>query len=1623
MKKTNARRFVAMALALLMILPIVSVPAFATGTSQTLTNGSNPKKAVEAVEALFTQDFEAFDTLKGPLTPSRNIFNGPKSAKIIASSDDHGNVLQIDCQAAADDGRLWICFSNNRNYWVEIKNATTQKPYHHPFSTDGEGANISNVDIYASDMQEPMIHTAQYIYITDGTVKTPSDQTYRVRGILNTETCEIQCQFYSYNAVATDYEGMPEYEYEYEYFSKYEYEYKYEYELEYETNADGSYKLDANNKKIPKLDEKGNPIYKLDDNGQKIIVYDENGNPKYALDSNGNKIPATDSAGNIIIAKDENGKNLVYRYEYEYETDEDGSYKLDENNKKIPVLDAEGNPVYKLDSNGERVSSLEGEGERVPVLTANGEKIPLRYPNGEYVPARDDEGNIIYKVDANGDYIPMLDAGGNPVYQYDEIGIKIPKLDENGEIVYLEGELKDVHGKPVYEKVALEEINYRGSKLVEKRDENGNIIYEVAKEPALNADGTPQLDENGNPVMVPVMVPDLDENGNQKYVETDETELRLDENGNPVGFEKQVVVYETDADGNIKTDADGNPIPVKVQATTAVRDENGDVVYQYVYDGNGDADAAAPYWETQYEADGVTPKKDQWGNVIQYWVYPTVGKPIQQQLTDADGNLLYDAFGNPMMGYKKDRLLTWRYKADGTPQMMVKTEVQIEYYYDKKLVPAPDVEKMVPAMVEEMTIPVTSLHIANSSLKDAYGGGTNIAREAYPQSAALNSDLLIFSSDYYFSEDLTRGVDIRITAVMEDGTNKAFDFVNISNPDLASGTVEIRTDNAPTHHVTNSVKVPLGAWCNIMIVADFTSGTFALYVNGQMISVRQNIRVTQQLVEKEVIVNSQVPKYEYTGSYVPLKVNGEKVMTKQLDADGNPIMQKLVDENGNYVYDETTGEHVYEYLMVPVMVPQLKTDENDNPIVVMTDKVDENGNIVYEYKYDENGNQVMTEQRDEDGNIVMIEKTDENGNFIIGADGNPEMIPAMVPEMVPVQVPATTDKYDMVYDEDGVLCTQFLRNSSGKIVTITRTDFDGNSVKYPVMIPVEEVATEVKCDADGNPVTEQVVAMAPDPSGWTIGAVGIKAGTWNLGHFHRGGNVSDYKGYMYIDNIAIYDGKDIEKVFASKGYTLDYNQTYDGMTIGDIVKIEGKDTSSCITTDPAGNEDDLALRVDYDDVASKEANYTPVTDGFTYMSTNKVVLEANYFLEEGSAGQIQSQFWNMGAFLDVPNAGFAYSNQDSTTRIYRWVDLYTIQTTKDATQARVTSYGSDDPEMMLDLGKWHAFSFVLDLSNGEYTLYINGIVAFRGRLRQEIKDVDGQTKTFHFRNISVGSEQWIVSKVSERQAAYEGSFYVDDVTVTKLGGERAYMQRIGGLLSADLYANGEKVQTFTDENYFLITDLIKLENVEVYDIGIDQLLKTDDESIRFTSPSGIRFTTWVDVEALEALYGRIERPLSPTDEGAATAEESGNGQGVSLKAVSFGTLIIPSDLLDGRELTFDVLEENNLPYLDIKGTRGYYYDVDGDGVGTHIAGSLINIKEENIDRLYSAVSYVRIVLETGVVYNIYGHRVAKNSAQSVADDVFGAFTPAEQAVIDAFLAGKKPAADLPPIVVASTSEE
>ncbi len=1086
----------------------------------------------------------------------------------------------------------------------------------------------------------------------------------------------------------------------------------------------------------------------------------------------------------------------------------------------------------------------------------------------------------------------------------------------------------------------------------------------------VDANGDPVLDENGKFIIETVEVPFAEVNYNGY-----KTQEKKDSNGNTVKTEK------LDANGNVVMEivygADGKP--VQVPKVIPLLDENGKQVVE----------------------------------IITY------------QATDPEtGDLLFNEDGTPVMLTKEE--LQWTTektfmtkeitKADGTVEIRIYDGVTPDSngkVWPKKMVDV-KVDKtapvMVPVMEEVLATAVSGVYITSMGVKDARNGGQNNAgKPAYMQTATIKSDVLVFSSDYYFSADdpetpdvdesLSRGIDIRISAVDDKGTKKNFDFLSVGNP--SEGMIELKPhQDAPTELIGGSVKVPLGTWVNILVVADFTSGTYVLYINGDLIASRQNVQIKEQEVD------------------VPV-----------LDAEGNPVMIEKLDKDGKVVMEE-------------VWIDKVEKDENGN--VVMTEKLDADGNVV------------MTEKLDADGNVVMTEKLGEDGQPVLGENGEPEMVPVMVPVMVEklVTEQVMVDKLDengkvvMVEKRDELTGAPVWENGKPVMVPVKVPKLDENG--KPIYVVVKEQVFEPVLDENGQPVldengqpkmqpkmvpvmvvkTQKEKQMLPATNKWVGACIGIAGNSWNLGHFLRNAPVSGYRGYMQIDNVAIYDGDQLPALFDYLGYSIDYNEDYEDLGIGHLVPMSNANATASVEWDEAGEAGgNKAVKVVYAD--NVDYNYMPPTAGASYLNTSTIVLEANYFLPKGSESRFQSQLRKVGAIVNEEGDPFANyplngekkesPSKDKKSKVYEWIDLYWITASNTTAKLNFTGCKSvvnpidaTDALMHIELpmDEWFALSTVIDLKTGAFTLYVNGVARITGNLIKSLNfhEADGsftQAKNYELKNISMGSSMWIASKVNKDQKNI-GYFYVDDTMMTAMG-DLAKMERVEGMLSADIFANGNYVTTVTDNNLFFTSPKITVENRNVFDLkeylGTDQLLKADDATIRFTSPAGIRFASKVDLEALNALYAML--PQQGDEAVPVDADE------VQLLDVSFGTLIVPSDSLKGNSVTFEALDAAGIKYLDIQGTKDHYYDVDGDESTTHIVGSIVDLKEQNVDRLFSAVTYVRIVLPNGIVYNVYANRASKTSAQSLADDAWGEYTPAEQAVIDAYFAAVKPACDTP----------
>lgn len=165
-------------------------------------------------------------------------------------------------------------------------------------------------------------------------------------------------------------------------------------------------------------------------------------------------------------------------------------------------------------------------------------------------------------------------------------------------------------------------------------------------------------------------------------------------------------------------------------------------------------------------------------------------------------------------------------------------------------------------------------------------------------------------------------------------------------------------------------------------------------------------------------------------------------------------------------------------------------------------KVDAEGNLVFEEKKDENGNVVYEEKKDENGNVVYEVEVDAEGNPVLDADGNPVYkteldadgnsvkIPVMVPVMVPVMETVIKVRYidhelkyapqkNANHNEAGhtpyVYCTE-CKDENGKDLVIAGGDV------IPQIAECVDANADNACDICGKVMVEPEPEEPEDPT-------------------------------------------------------------------------------------------------------------------------------------------------------------------------------------------------------------------------------------------------------------------------------------------------------------------------------------------------------------------------------------------------------------------------------------------------------------------------------------------------------------------------------------------------------------
>lgn len=161
------------------------------------------------------------------------------------------------------------------------------------------------------------------------------------------------------------------------------------------------------------------------------------------------------------------------------------------------------------------------------------------------------------------------------------------------------------------------------------------------------------------------------------------------------------------------------------------------------------------------------------------------------------------------------------------------------------------------------------------------------------------------------------------------------------------------------------------------------------------------------------------------------------------------------------------------------------------------------------------------------------------------------------------------------------------------------------------------------------------------------------------------------------------------------------------------------------------------------------------------------------------------------------------------------------------------------------------------------------------------------------------------------------------------------------------YSDGEKLY---DAGESITID----KDINLTTVSVGEVKMENGTAMRLNAVSGIRFYTNVDTDKIASLRD--------------------NGY-----TVTMGTLISPENLLNGEELTLDA----NAKKVNVEFRASTYYTENN---FTGVVGSLVNIKDSNINRRFVGRGYVTVTLGdySKTIYADYYNSNVKNNTRTVA---------------------------------------
>ena len=329
----------------------------------------------------------------------------------------------------------------------------------------------------------------------------------------------------------------------------------------------------------------------------------------------------------------------------------------------------------------------------------------------------------------------------------------------------------------------------------------------------------------------------------------------------------------------------------------------------------------------------------------------------------------------------------------------------------------------------------------------------------------------------------------------------------------------------------------------------------------------------------------------------------------------------------------------------------------------------------------------------------------------------------------------------------------------------------------------------------------------------------------------------------------------------------------------------------------------------------------------SYQDSAYAVLQAEYFIEEGSTGLIESQFQH-----------YKYVDAKGEEKTGNWLQMFQL----DLATGKMNGGGV----VAAKQGEWNTIKIVVDLADGVFNVYINDALA-------RIYDCGND-------NITIGLDQytWSIAKVVRScdpyQGPYSGAILVDNISVKKAA-EITYSEK---------------------GSYGFLTD-------DAFDaFTADLLTSVNAASIRFKDPCGMRFGAIVNQEVLNHLkliYGKDSVKMGTI---IAPADYINAGDVDSIEGLTRADFENINATNSSAKKYLDVAFEGTY----FKGDAGLNLEEGKD----YMVGSIARINLNNYDRDFVGMSYIEFTLADGTVVGFYSDATVRNVVE-IAEEIDTAY--------------------------------